>query len=396
LENSTDGDLSRSLTSAANHAAEASRARYIMIGGFLGAGKSTAVGQLARRFTERRVRVGLITNDQGRGLVDSRSLRHQGFAVEEIAGGCFCCRFDSLKSAADRLTEQQRPEVFIAEPVGSCTDLVATVSYPLRRLYGDRFVIAPLSVLVDPLRAARVLGIEEGRKFSAKVRYVYLKQLEEAHVLVINKIDLLDDLKRRALRRELAERFPTARIFEVSAREGAGLEAWFEYLEQRSIPSSPMLEIDYRRYGEGEALLGWLNGTLKLRAEQEIDGNAWTEDFARRLQQRLLAGEAEVAHLKMTLSPLAESDNDDAEVLPGDLALVNLVNNDLVPEVSERLAAPLRHGQLVVNLRAEASPALLLRAFEAVIDERPELLMEHVECFEPGQPQPTHRMTFGS
>ncbi len=405
MENTADGDLSRSLKSAANltanRAAKAPRARYMMIGGFLGAGKSTAVGQLARRFTERGIRVGLITNDQGRGLVDSRSLRHQGFAVEEIAGGCFCCRFDSLKGAADRLTKQQRPEVFIAEPVGSCTDLVATVSYPLRRLYGDRFAIAPLSVLVDPLRAARVLGIEEGRKFSAKVRYVYLKQLEEAHVLVINKIDLLDDLKRRALRRELAERFPTARIFEVSARQGAGLEKWFEYLEQNSIPSSPTLEIDYQRYGEGEALLGWLNGTLRLRADQELDGNAWTVAFARRLQQRLLAEEVEVAHLKMTLSPLAEAgsrdaNSEDEEVLPGDLALVNLVNNDFVPEISERLAAPLRHGQLVVNLRAEAAPAILLRAFEAVIDGRPELRLEHVECFEPGQPRPTHRMTFGS
>ena len=29
-------------------------------------------------------------------------------------------------------------------------------SYPLRRIYGDRFTIAPLSVLVDPQRALRV------------------------------------------------------------------------------------------------------------------------------------------------------------------------------------------------------------------------------------------------
>ncbi|MEO1367531.1 MAG: GTP-binding protein, partial [Acidobacteriota bacterium] len=80
------------------------RARYVMIGGFLGAGKSTAVGALATRLESRGLKLGLITNDQGRGLVDTRSLRHRGFNVEEIAGGCFCCRFDSLKSAADRLT----------------------------------------------------------------------------------------------------------------------------------------------------------------------------------------------------------------------------------------------------------------------------------------------------
>src|SRR3982750_2223384 len=125
-------------------------ARYIMIGGFLGAGKTTAVGKLARRLSDEGYRVGLITNDQGRNLVDTTMLRAQGFATEEIPGGCFCCRFNSLVDAAERLTESTRPEVFIAEPVGSCTDLAATVTYPLRRMYQDNFTVAPISVLVDP------------------------------------------------------------------------------------------------------------------------------------------------------------------------------------------------------------------------------------------------------
>ena len=134
------------------------KARYIMIGGFLGAGKTTAVGKLAARLTGQGLRVGLITNDQGRNLVDTAMLRSQGFATEEIPGGCFCCRFNSLVEAAQQLTERSRPEVFIAEPVGSCTDLVATVTYPLRRLYGEDFTVAPVSVLVDPIRALRVFG----------------------------------------------------------------------------------------------------------------------------------------------------------------------------------------------------------------------------------------------
>ena len=156
------------------------KARYIMIGGFLGAGKTTAVGRLARRLSGQGLRVGLITNDQGRNLVDTAMLRSQGFATEEIPGGCFCCRFNSLVEAAQRLTASARPDVFIAEPVGSCTDLAATVTYPLRRLYGDSFTVAPVSVLVDPVRARRVFGLETGGNFSEKVLYIYLKQIEEA------------------------------------------------------------------------------------------------------------------------------------------------------------------------------------------------------------------------
>ena len=71
---------------------ETKAARYIMIGGFLGAGKTTAVARLAEILTRQGLRVGLITNDQGGGLVDTAMLRSRGFETEEIAGGCFCCR----------------------------------------------------------------------------------------------------------------------------------------------------------------------------------------------------------------------------------------------------------------------------------------------------------------
>ena len=59
-------------------------ARYIMVGGFLGAGKTTTVARLAQHFHDQGLRVGLITNDQGSGLVDTTTLKAKGFPVEEI------------------------------------------------------------------------------------------------------------------------------------------------------------------------------------------------------------------------------------------------------------------------------------------------------------------------
>ena len=59
-----------------------SKARYIMIGGFLGAGKTTTVGRLAKHLSDQGLRVGLITNDQAGGLVDTKLLRGQGYATE--------------------------------------------------------------------------------------------------------------------------------------------------------------------------------------------------------------------------------------------------------------------------------------------------------------------------
>lgn len=218
------------------------RPRYIMIGGFLGAGKTTSIQAFARYLTKHKgLKVGLITNDQGAGLVDSALGRSHQFPVEEISGGCFCCRFHSLVDAAQELMKARSdeiPDVFLAEPVGSCTDLVATVSLPLQQIYGDSYRIAPLSVLVDPIRALRVLGLDErGRKFSPNVVYIYRKQLQEADQIVINKTDLVSPERLQILKSALAEQFPDAGIFEISARHERGMEDWFEYLMATEMDS---------------------------------------------------------------------------------------------------------------------------------------------------------------
>src|SRR5258708_31713023 len=226
------------------------RARYIMLGGFLGAGKTTAMLRLGEHLAAQGVRVGLVTNDQSSGLADTTLLSTSGFPVEEITGGCFCCRFNSLTEAAERLTSRVTPDVFMAEPVGSCTDLKASVSYPLRRMYGDNFSVSPLSVVVDPIRALRILGLESGKVFSPKVMYVYEKQLEEAEIIVVNKIDLLTAERQNHLRSGLAARFPKAKILEVSAREGTGLSTWFDMIASNDLGSDPSMQMDYELYAE--------------------------------------------------------------------------------------------------------------------------------------------------
>src|SRR6266403_3434412 len=105
------------------------KAQYLLVGGFLGAGKTTAILQLARLLYQNGKTVGLISNDQSYGLVDTKMFKSAGFPVEEITGGCFCCKFNSLVEASEKLASQSAPDVFIAEPVGSCTDLKATVDY---------------------------------------------------------------------------------------------------------------------------------------------------------------------------------------------------------------------------------------------------------------------------
>jgi len=365
---------------------------YVMIGGFLGAGKTTAVAALAQRLSARGKTVGLITNDQGQELVDTAMLRSKGFATEEIPGGCFCCRFNSLVDAADRLNERTRPDVFIAEPVGSCTDLVATVTYPLRRMYGEKFRITPLSVLLDPVRALRVFGLQDGGSFSAKVLYIYKKQLEEADLIVVSKCELLGSEQRSQLRAVLETEFPRAEVLFASVRTGEGLEEWYGKIEASEQVERGTMEVDYGVYAEGEALLGWLNATVLCRPSVAFDANAFLRAYAAAIQKRLQLAGAEIAHLKMTFSP-------DGGL--GDIAVVNLVRSDFVPELSSCMEEPAGSGQVIVNLRAEADPEVLAasvrEALAGVVLEFGGLVasLDHLERFKPGKPEPTHRVTAG-
>ena len=366
---------------------DGARARYIMVGGFLGAGKTTAIIRLARFLTEGGRRVGLITNDQSVGLVDTTLARSQGFPVEEITGGCFCCRFNTLVDAAERLNADARPDVFIAEPVGSCTDLRAAVSYPLRRMYGEAFDIAPLSVLVDPLRALRVLGLEAGRSFSDKVLYVYDRQLAEADVIVVNKIDLLAASRLQRLREALAARYPRAEVLVMSARDGSGTTPWFERVTRGAMGVGTSPDVDYEVYAEGEALLGWLNATVRVSCETPFDGNAMLRDLAAHIGDAV--GTGEIAHLKMTLT---------AEELSSDIAVLNQVAGDRGAELAHTLKAPVDAGELIVNLRAEEDPERLndaalaaLAAWESAGAGR-RAAIEHIEHFRPAKPTPTYRM----
>jgi hypothetical protein len=89
----------------------------------------------------------------------------------------------------------------------------------------------------------------------------------------------------------------------------------------------------------------------------------------------------------MTLSPDDES---------GELAVINLVRNDYIPELSQSLLDPLQTGQLILNLRAESSPDQLYAATDSALracsDGNMTLQIEHMEHFRPGRPVPTYRI----
>ncbi len=365
-----------------------SRIRFLMIGGFLGAGKTTVIARLAHRFMERGLSVGIVTNDQANDLVDTESLRGQGFNVGEVTGACFCCKFNGLLDTVAEVCKDRPPDIILAEPVGSCTDLVSTVIEPLQRFYGDSFEVGPLAVLVKPEHGHKILGNETSVGFSPKAAYIFLKQMEEADIVVINKVDKLSGAERIELGRLVAERYPSKRVLVASGRTGEGLDAIADELLLPRAGREQIMEVDYDIYAEGEAELGWLNCavTIEARNKEPIALDSVVLELVGRLKKALAAADAEPAHLKI----LAEAD--------GEHSIANLVSSGTDSELSRSAGTAAPRVELVINARVATSPEALSRIVAETVaqlasDRQYDHTLADLQCFRPGRPTPTHRIT---
>ena len=360
--------------------------RFIMIGGFLGAGKTTTIAKLAAHYRAAGTNIAIVTNDQASDLVDTLMLRSQGFNVGEVAGSCFCCNFNGLTGTVESLSADQRPDIVLAEPVGSCTDLVATVIRPLEQIYSQPFDIAPYGVIIKPSHGSKILSGDGQRGFSPKAEYIFRKQIEEADFIILNRVDELSPQQANELVGLLEKEYPGIPIIRMSAKTGEGFAALCEFLDQRGEFGRRVMDVDYQVYAEGEAELGWLNCQAKLSSEHPFELDAFLVGLLETLHQDLITTGAEAAHLKV----IGMGD--------GAYAVANLVSNIDQAALSLPSAYSGLKADVVVNARVAIDPEGLESMVRSAIDRQAAASgltaeVHALQCFRPGKPVPTHRIT---
>ena len=360
--------------------------RFLMIGGFLGAGKTTTIARLAKHYQDTGMKVGLVTNDQAYNLVDTHTLRAQGFQVGEVPGACFCCKFDDLIGTVSDLSQEQLPDLVIAEPVGSCTDLYATIIQPMRELFGDRFELGPLIVLLKPTHGRKILAEKKGRGFSPKAEYIFLKQLEEADAIAVNKIDSMDEASAGELLGLVGGRFPEIPAFGISARDGTGFDRMIEVANSVTKPRETYMAMDYDTYAEGEAELGWLNCQVTAAADEKFELDQVVLAIIAEIGHQLKEAKCEIAHLKALGQTMTEA------------SVANIVDSSSEAELSLASEIKADAADLLVNARVAASPEQLTLIVEdacKVVESQlsVSLKVAGVQSFRPGRPEPTHRAT---
>jgi G3E family GTPase len=282
-----------------------------------------------------------------------------------------------------RLIGTQAPDVLIGEPVGSCTDLSATVLQPLKRLHSDQYELAPFSVVVDGRRLRDSLQHADRPRFPENVMYIYRKQLEEADLIVLNKADLLrgDDLAE--VERFLRQEYTGTPVLTVSALEGTGIDSWLDYVMTNSIAGRTIAEVDYDEYADGEAALGWLNAAVRLEALADADWTGCCKRFVETMQRELQELSAEIAHLKLHLRAGS-----------GSLA-VNVTSNDEEASIRGAVDGSSKAALLLINVRARIDPTQLRGLAEQCVQDIAgdsiRAKIEEIQSFAPARPEPVHR-----
>jgi G3E family GTPase len=348
--------------------------KLILVGGFLGSGKTTLLAEAAKRLTKQGKSVGLITNDQAPELVDTRLLTGIGQGVSEVAGSCFCCNFDGFVSAVQSL-EERGAKIIIAEPVGSCTDLSATIVNPLKKFHPE-WNLAPLTVLVDPHRLSEIFGLAESN-VDPDALYIMQLQLAEADRILVSKADILSEEERKDTQTLLKQHYQSKKHGLLSSQTGEGFDAWLADILSTSDAGAVIVPVDYDRYAHGEAVLGWLNATASVAPN--TDGKKLLTDLLTAFHAEIKKSNSEVGHVKAIV-------NTDSNEWVG-----NLTSLKGSVDVRETDVKPV-NASLVLNARVQMPPEALETLVRNLL-ETFNLSIDSLRCLMPGRPSPTHRFS---
>lgn len=368
--------------------------KLIIIGGFLGAGKTTAILNIAKHFMKSGKRIGVVTNDQGSQLVDAYFLRANSLNILSVEGGCFCCNFEEFTQKIVELKKNLDIDILLAEPVGSCTDLIATIFKPLLRNkapmlgnFSKEFSLSPLSILADPKRVRQLMMEESsggsGKMFPTEVNYLFDKQLKEASLIVVNKRDTMSQNELNEITDFLRNKYSGIEVLCVNAKTCDGLGAWIARITNEPFRKDMILDIDYTTYAQAEAALGWLNTFCFLTADNAENINEAARYFMENVRTALRSRNAEIAHLKC----YCVGQNEYYKASITDIS-------DALDE-SAVILLPQKEINLIVNARINIEPDILKQICEDEIRNafnRFTIKTISTESFKPSPPKPTYRL----
>ena len=192
--------------------------KVIILGGFLGSGKTTALMLFAHYLADisdpqKKYKIVILENEVGEVGIDDQYLRGGGFTVDNLFAGCACCTVSGeLVTAVEKIKREMEPEWLVIETTG--------IAYPglmkdnLKNALG---LESRIIILTDASRWRRLRIPMDG---------LLRGQIENCNAVLVNKIDLVQEDILESMESDIRDIEPNAPIYRISAVSEVSPEVW--------------------------------------------------------------------------------------------------------------------------------------------------------------------------
>lgn len=194
-----------------------------VIGGYLGAGKTTLVNHLLRHANGTRIAV--LVNEFGALPIDADLIEAQDETLISIAGGCVCCSYgnDLVQAMLDLGKLEVTPDHILIESSGVALPgaIAASISLIEGMQIDGVVVLCDVETILD-------------QRHDPYIGDTIERQLAEADLLVLNKADLLSEAGQAEVLNSVEGMVPQASVILASGAK---------------VPTAVVLQ-DYRRHAD--------------------------------------------------------------------------------------------------------------------------------------------------
>nr|WP_321497783.1 GTP-binding protein [uncultured Methanolobus sp.] len=193
--------------------------KILVVGGFLGSGKTSTIIRLGKEFSEAGQKVAVIVNEIGEVGLDGDVISKYGLDMTELTSGCICCSLKvNMKTTLTLLRKDYKPDIILIEPTGIAFPQIIKNEIDLMDLKDT--TVQPLVTLIDGSRFKQLM--KEAKNFA-------MRQIIDAEILCINKIDLIDEIRIPILETSVQQLNPKAKVLLLTTSKED--EHWHEFVE---------------------------------------------------------------------------------------------------------------------------------------------------------------------
>ena len=152
----------------------------LLVGGFLGSGKTTTILQIASYLTTvRRETVVIIENEIGAAGIDDKLFVDNGLKVKKLFGGCVCCQITSdLIGALADIHTTMKPDWVMIEMTG--------LAYPAK----TAMALKKYSKVYSTFKIITIVDRGRWSELTAMLKPLVEGQLTGSNLVILNKVDL--------------------------------------------------------------------------------------------------------------------------------------------------------------------------------------------------------------